>query len=276
MDDKEARTLDLITSQLATARRPIVACSFGKDSIVLLHLCLRVRKVPVLYLRLPKFPEKHRQAQTVLEAWDLESYDLWPSHTVDYQCGEYFEVFHGYATGDGGTIWLFSGIRKRREEETRYLCAVDDLLLRPRAYGYEYPWDVTFHGHKGSDEIKFGSLSPIVHPVSQLGGTRLVVPFVDWTNEDIWAYIRRYDLPYDRERYDTGNDTVNPDSYPTCYQCLDGTEPEAVACPKYRIQIPTRARTVEEHTAFREALIAGAVYCEVSGVPRNTENVAAH
>lgn len=270
---KEQQALALIEAQLATARTPIVACSFGKDSIVLLHLCLRIKKVPVLFLRFAKFHEKHAHALSVMQAWDLEAYDLWPTRTMDYQHGEFFEVLHGYSTGQGGVIWLFSGIRKRREAEPRYLCAVDDLLLRPCAQDYGYPWDVTFHGHKGTDDPELGAVGAIVQPVSQLGGTRLVVPFVDWTDADIWDYIRRYDLPYDRKRYDERNESVSPDKYPTCFKCLDGNESNTVLCPKRERLMETLRRTPVQHAEFRESLIAAAGYCEVTGAPRSTENV---
>jgi hypothetical protein len=208
-----------------------------------------------------------------MQAWDLEVYDLWPSRTMDYQHGAFFEVLHGYSTGGTGTIWLFSGIRKRRDDETRYLCAVDDLLLRPRAAAYDYPWDFTLHGHKGTDDPELGERGEIVHPVSQLGGTRLVVPFIDWTDADIWDYIRRYDLPYDRQRYDERNEAVSPDKYPTCFKCLDGQEAEMVACPKREAMMASLARTPEEHADFRARLILSADYCEVTGAPRSTVNV---
>lgn len=274
-DEKEAQALDLIKQQLARAQRPVVLCSFGKDSIVLLHLCLRFRKVPVLFFRFPKFHEKHVHALTVMQAWDLEVYDLWPMRTMDYQHGEFFEVLHGYHTGAGGTLWLFSGIRKRRDEEPRYLCGMEDLLCRPVARDYQYPWDATFHGHKGTDDPELGAVGSIVRPVSQLGDTQLVVPFVEWTDDDIWTYIHKYDLPYDHRRYDERDETVSPDKYPTCYRCLDSQlAGQVVTCPKYGQPIPNVARTPEQHAAFRQALVDAAVYCEVSGEPRSTENVA--
>lgn len=275
MEEKEAQALALIGEQLSAALSPIVLCSFGKDSLVLLHLCLRIRKVPVLCFRFAKFHEKHAQAARVIQDWDLEVYDLWPRTVTEYQHGAFFEVLHGYSTGQGGVIYLFSGIRARRNEETRYLCAVDDLLCRPKSHGHDYPWDCTFHGHKGTDDPEIGTLGAIVEPVSPLGGTRLVVPFIDWTDDDIWDYIRRYDLPYDRQRYELKDEAVSPDKYPTCFRCLDTrTIGELVDCPKYQQPLMSMARPEEEHVAFREALVGSLQYCEVTGAPRDTENAA--
>ena len=273
--EKETSALTLIEAQLCAARNPVVLCSFGKDSLVLLHLCLRVRKVPVIFFRFAKFHEKHAHALRVMQEWDLEVYDLWPTAVMEYQSGEFFEMLHAYAMGQQGYMFLFSGIRKRRDDESRYLCAVDDLLRRPRAQAHEYPWDVTFHGHKGTDDPEMGAQGVITHPVSQLGGTRLVVPFVDWTDEDIWDYIHTYDLPYDRQRYEARDESVSPDKYPTCYRCLDTTlRGQMVDCPKSHTPMLNVAKTEAQHESMRQSFVGILTYCEVTGAPRTTPNDA--
>ena len=273
MSHKEGQALQIIREQLATARNPIVLCSFGKDSLVLLHMCLRLRKVPVLFFRFAKFHEKHAHAHTVMQAWDLEVYDLWPRVAIDYQHKDFFEVFHGYTTGEGGTLFLATGLQPRLPHETRYLCAVEDLLLRPKAQQHDYPWDATFHGHKGSDHPEFGAVGPIVQPISQLGTTRLVVPFTDWTDDDIWAYIHKYDLPYDHQRYDQHDSTVSPDAYPTCFSCIDTRlAGETVVCPKYQKSLINIARPASTHDTFRRTVIESVQYCEISGAPRSSEH----
>jgi 3'-phosphoadenosine 5'-phosphosulfate sulfotransferase (PAPS reductase)/FAD synthetase len=275
MQKKIAQALALLTDVLLPAKNPVVLCSFGKDSIVLLHLCLRLRKVPVLFFRFPKFHEKHAHAHQVMKDWDLEVYDMWPASATYYQSGTFFEVLHQYPTGGGSGIYLFSGIRARRDGEARYLCAVDDLLHRPKAESV-YPWDVTIHGHKGTDDPELGTTGAIRNPVSQLGGTQLVVPFVDWTDDDIWTYIRHYNLPYDTQRYDQKDETTSPDKYPTCYRCLDGAYRGAlVPCPKQQdALIPNRAVDQATHQQTRELLVNATHYCEVLGAPRTTPNDA--
>jgi hypothetical protein len=273
--NKEQQAIELIGAQLRLSVSPIVLCSFGKDSLVLLHLCLRISKVPVLFFRFAKFHEKHQHALNIMKLWDLEVYDLWPRTATEYQHGSFFEVFHGYSTGSDGVLFLASGLRERKEGESRYLCAIDDLLLRPKAQRHDYPWDVTFHGHKGTDDPEFGTLGEIVNPVSQAGGTRLVVPFIHWSDEDIWSYIRKYDLPYDRQRYDARDESVSPDKYPTCFRCVDlRSMGEMVDCPKFERPLLNIARPESEHVAFREAVVQALTYCEVSGEPRSTPNDA--
>jgi 3'-phosphoadenosine 5'-phosphosulfate sulfotransferase (PAPS reductase)/FAD synthetase len=270
MRAKEVAALTLITTQLKQAIKPVVLCSFGKDSLVLLHLCLRVQKVPVIFFQFSKFPEKYTHANSVIQQWDLEVYDFWPQTVFEYQAGSYFEIFHSYST-NGGLIHLASGVRKRVDSEPRYLCAVEDLLLRPRAQQHDYPWDVTFHGHKGTDDPRLGTTGAIVKPVSQLGNTRIIVPFTDWTDADIWEYIHTYNIPYDTARYDRQADATNPDTYPTCFKCIDTElEGQTIMCPKYNKPIQNIAKPAHYHTALRESLVASFDYCTVTGPPRST------
>lgn len=280
LHDKETRALALIGAQLRLAVNPVVLCSFGKDSIVLLHLCLRFKKVPAIFFRFARFHEKHAHALTVMQQWDLEVYDLWPQTVTDYQHGDFFDVLHGYsmghdASGRPGTMSLSSGIRARHDSEDRFLCACDDLMGRPRSRDHDYPWDMTFHGHKGTDDPELGTQGDIVDSVSQLGATTLVVPFTDWTDDDIWAYIRKYNLPYDKARYDEQIKATSPDSYPTCFRCLDTRHRgEIVDCPKYEKPLLNIAKPEAVHAAFRQSLIDSFQYCKVTGEPRRTEDLA--
>jgi 3'-phosphoadenosine 5'-phosphosulfate sulfotransferase (PAPS reductase)/FAD synthetase len=275
LQQKVEQALALLTPALMQARNPVVLCSFGKDSIVLLHLCLRIRKVPVLFFRFAKFHEKHEHAHKVMRDWDLEVFDMWPAMTTYYQSGTFFEVLHSYQTGPAAHIHLFSGIRAKQATDQRYLCAVNDLMNRPKAVS-EYPWDVTIHGHKGTDDPELGVKGEITNPVSQLGNTTLVVPFTDWSDQDIWDYIHYYNVPYDTQRYDRKDETTSPDKYPTCYQCLDGAYRGAlVPCPKQnQALIPNVAVDESVHRQTRDTLVNISRYCEVSGEPRTTPNDA--
>lgn len=239
----------------------------------MLHLCLRIQKLPVLYLRLAKFPEKQAQAQRVAQLWDLELYDMWPAFTHYYQSGRFFEVLHSYPTGPAHFMHFITGVREKREDESRYLCAVDDLLNRPKLTGVDYPWDLTFHGQKNVDDPEFAQRSTISDPVSTLGGTTVVMPLYEWTDEDVWAYIRQHDLPYDRVRYDEHDETVSPDWYPTCFACLDGDRRGSlVSCPKTQTMIPNIAVDAETHEVFRKALLGTYQYCTTEGPARTTRN----
>ncbi len=268
---KETTALALIEPQLTNALNPIVLCSFGKDSLVLLHLCLRIKKVPVLFFKFAQYHNKYTHALEVIKQWDLEVYDYWPQAVQEYQHGDYFEVLHSYSTGGNGFIHLFSGVRERTSNESHYLCAVEDLLLRPKAQAHDYPWDVTFHGHKGTDDPELGESVSITNTTVQLGNTKAVIPFVDWSNKDIWDYIHKYDLPYDTTRYNRVDKTSNPDEYPTCFKCIDTRiAGQMITCPKYNKPIQNIAKPERYHQQLRSTLLTSVTYCDVKGASRST------
>ena len=278
MSDKEHAALEIIESVLPQARSPIVLCSFGKDSIVLLHLCLRIRKIPVMYWRSSKFHEKHKQAHKVSLLWDLEMYDTWPLMTFDYANEQYFEVLHVYgagrdARGKLGILVMNTGVRPH-DGESRFLCARDDLLGTPRLALSAWPWDVTFHGHKSLDPPEIGETAHITQPIATVGGTVTVCPLHDWSDADIWDYIKRHDVPYDSKRYDEGCKEESPDSYPTCWNCRDPKfRGQDVWCPKSEAMMPSEARTQSAMDADRNALLGYLEYCEVTGDPRTTPHL---
>lgn len=279
MENKEQDALALIGDVFRQATNPISLCSFGKDSIVVLHLCLRHQKVPVMCWRLARFHEKHQQQHHVAKLWDLEVYDTWPVLTYDYANKGFYEVLHVYGlgrdkTGTLGIMCMTTGIADRIDE-SRFMCAKDDLLGRPKVIEGIWPWDVTFHGQKSSDPGEFSATASIIQPLSLLGNTVLVCPLHNWTDEDVWAYIHRYNIPYDRQRYEEGRKANSPDSYPTCWNCRDPRHRgESVWCPKYEKTMTSEARSQEEMDRDNNLLNQSLKYCEVAGAPRTTTNTA--
>lgn len=277
MDIKEKTALAILESVMVESANPISLCSFGKDSIVVLHLALRIRKIPVMCWRLEKFQEKNKQANAVSILWDLELYDTWPLVTFEYMNREYFEVMNIYGTGrneDGllGILAAATGVQPY-DNEDRFLCAKNDLLGRPRNEQSSWPWSVTIHGHKSADDIDIGQMK-ITKPISPLGATTLVCPIHDWTDDDVWAYIHRYNLPYDVDRYDNLIKKESPDSYPTCGNCLNPlTKDMRVWCPKDQKLIMNVSRTQEAMDADMAALKQHVTYCDVSGDIRTTPHL---
>jgi len=266
----EATTLMFLKDQLLTAKRPIVLCSFGKDSTVLLHLCLRIRKVPVLFFRLPGFQEKYDHAYKVARLWDLKIFDMRPLTSTEYQHDDFFEVIHFYPVGDQANIVLLTGIRPRRSEETRFLCAWEDLVLRPCAAQQEYPWDLTVHGHKQCDDPELATRTKFTMSEMMLGNTHLLLPLRDWSHEDVWHYIHKYNIPYDQQRYDDQVEDTSPDRYPTCFACLDVRHRgEMVPCPKYG-SIESQAMEPVRHEILRKTILEGMTYAQSEGEARRT------
>lgn len=228
------QSIDLIAAQVLQHDRPVVLTSFGKDSLVLHHLVQQV--VPdvecLLLLQAPDlFPEKYAHAKRLIDEGHLTCWSIPPRWTVHTQLGDKFDLFQGYGSLTSGDLIMATGCRARELGEERYLCAkaMTEAVHPPDV---EYPWDLTFHGHKASDPIPFASSFQITASVVKIGGTTLALPIRDWTDADIFAYIDRFDLPLDRARYEGKDERVNPDVLPTCWNCLDvRTRGQMVFCP---------------------------------------------
>lgn len=261
-NEKIDEALDLIASESLHAEHPIVLSSFGKDSLVLLDLCLSVRQMPVLLFaqEAHRFQDKYKHAYGVIEHFKLEAFTLPPRAVSHVQDGDFFDIFHTFGGDQTGPLVMAMGCKPMEHGDDPFVCAVDQML-QPVQASVKYPWDVTFHGHKQSDDIKLARKTKIVTPVIDSGSTRLVLPIWDWTDDEIWAYIKMRNLPYDAERYDQHNDAVNPDVFPTCFACLDTRKRgEKVWCPVLGAEISNRAQTDEWHVKQKLAVLGAAQY----------------
>ncbi len=158
-----------------------VAFSGGKDSTALLDLIRRdVPDIPLLFADTSvKFPETYRFMDRLRQEWGLNLHTArnewdrtqWERSKVDCCYRLKVEPFNKLVT-DLGLDAVFVAIRRDEHparSEARY---VDDVGGVTHIERVEYD-------HKR------------VHPL------------LDWAEEDVWAYIREHDLPYN-PLYDQG------------------------------------------------------------------------
>lgn len=251
---RESETLEFIQDCLKASANPVCLCSFGKDSLVLLHLILRLKKVPVIYWREPFFQKKFAHPQKVAEDWDLAVYDYPPSACDYMQLDDYFDVYSLYSAGKSW-LNLYTGCVDYQEGKP-FLCAIKDLLLRPKVSSYEFKWDCVFHGHKQCDPVYIADKIDL--PRTKYDGEKiLVLPIRDWTDQDIWDYIHKYNLPYNSDRYDSKNEDKNNDMFRTCHNCLDYRVKEPY-CPLVKKSISSVAKSKEDNIRYRDTLLGRA------------------
>ncbi|MBU2062334.1 MAG: phosphoadenosine phosphosulfate reductase family protein [Bacteroidetes bacterium] len=256
MSDKVRLTTEFIKECLAASANPVCLCSFGKDSLVMLHIILQIKKIPVIYWREPFYQTKFHHAQKIAEEWDLTIYDYPPSICNYVQIEDYFDVFNFYYVNGTDWINLYTGTRNIRESDKNYLCALKNLLQRPKITNYDFKWDCIFHGQKDVDPIYIGE-SIKLNKLKVFGRGIMGYPINDWTNENIWRYIKQNNLPYNKERYENKNETFNNDLFPTCHKCLDYREIEnIIICPKSNKEIKFSGKTQEQHKQYIENLLA--------------------
>lgn len=131
MKHNERKSLDIIKEALAQMRRPYVACSFGKDSSVLLSLCLKVRSdVDVVFAR---YPETYLldNYEEVISRWQgirLQYVDVKDDILDETAEGDFMDdwaIAHGF---DG----FFMGLRKQESRGRRITLLRDGVIYRKK------------------------------------------------------------------------------------------------------------------------------------------------
>jgi phosphoadenosine phosphosulfate reductase family protein len=240
LDSKIKDAQALIEKRLPNSN-PVICCSFGKDSMVMLDLLMRMgRKLPVIYWkREHHFPKKNRFANEMIEKYDLEVYDYPPEYTKMIRKGERIEVVNFFSVGKY-TIEVPSGIVPYKEGE-KYLCGFLDMYMKPVGR-FNFPWDTMLIGHKDSDVDPLRGAVPL--SVDEYkhdeNSPTFVFPIRHFTDEDIWGYTARFGVPQDENRYFGDEEDVdyNNDYYPACTACMNPDNPETVFCPKVETMVP--------------------------------------
>lgn len=237
---------------LENYRRPAIMCSFGKDSMVLLHL-LRARaiRLPVIFHRDPWWPQKYAFADRIINEWELEVHDWAPYRVTLWEGKEIMAFTNHYQIGPlpGGILQLPKNILPP-EPGKRFLCGLRDVLHRPTGT-FNYPWDCVLIGHKSSDEDQIAGRVTLHCDIKQNAGAApdAAFPLRTWTDADIWAYSAANDVPQQPDRYRDGKELkdkrANSDYAHVCIACCDRRSSAAsVHCPMLNCEVSTVADKV--------------------------------
>lgn len=237
LSDKIERALSVVDLALSKHSRSAVMCSFGKDSMVLLHLVRRIADLPVIFHREALQGRRLSFAHRVIEEWDLSVHDFVPNRTEVYQSGEDLEVVNLYPFG-AKTCYLPIRFTDPKPGEN-FACALNDVYNKPVG-AYVYPWTCVFHGHKSSDVDALHGAVPINSDVvNQVDAPTTAFPLRHFTDSDIWEYTEREGIPIHHARYkkvsgvwqEREDKTHNHDFYAGCTACMKlGGGP--VPCPR--------------------------------------------
>jgi hypothetical protein len=236
IDEKIAHAQHLIFEW--GADRAAVMCSFGKDSMVLLHLARETlgKDLPVIYFKHPYFPAKQKFANEIMTSRGLTVHDYPPFAAGVKVKPEMLELVARYGFGENGALDLPINTCEPVPRRS-FICGLYDWILRPKAGVITFPWKTVFMGHKSSDVDPFDGAVPLKSDTAMIGGTELVFPLRHWTDEDVWDYTEANQIPYDKRRYfgraELADKWLNPDYIHACTACIDPLETRnAVPCPK--------------------------------------------
>ena len=181
----------LIARVLAHHAKPVVACSFGKNSMTVLHMVRQFQpNVCVLFNNsLMEYPDTYQFKRDIVSAWGLNMIETKPSRT-------FWWVVENY----GFPLFSRQGYRSASKACCRYLKEYPiERVLR------EYRFDLYFTGLSRHEsrlrEFSARKYGEYFHS-SRLDYWKCH-PILDWTDEDVWQYHElngmRHNTLYDRE-----------------------------------------------------------------------------
>lgn len=222
-------SVNLISDQLSKCARPALACSFGKDSMVMLFLVRQLRPdIPVLYFKAFPHPTKHQFAIRIAEELGLDLRLPEPKFKDLIAKDGRVELVEIYKAAPNRLMYFPIEPEPGYVPGPGFNCAVD-WFLSPTT-PTEMDFDAIFVGHRGDDVDPTHGKVPLVDSVFEVEGFRFIYPIKEWTEADIWEFSREVGIPQNEARY-SGDMSANNDYYPLCVNCLKA-EDGLVDCPK--------------------------------------------
>lgn len=192
----ESESIEIIREALATATKPVMMYSIGKDSSVMLHLARKA-----FYPAPPPFPllhvdttwkfkamYAHRARMAAESGMKLIVYTN-PQGLADgvnpftHGSGYHTDVMKTQALKQAldlhGFDVVFGGAR-RDEEKSR---------AKERIFSFREP------GHRWNPKAQRPELWNLYNTHIHVGESIRVFPISNWTEADIWQYIRQEDIP---------------------------------------------------------------------------------
>lgn len=232
--DRVEQTLERTERALEAAKAPGVMCSFGKDSLVLVHL-MRHLRLPVIVCR----PLVYRAADwvhaaSVVRDWGLDVRFVQPVGAALAETPDGETLVTTYELAPGVTVAWTRRIDGRRPDLGCALTALDEMPPAAPAPGC----DVLLCGQKNGDPDFLGGAVQGLAPQKRTGrGVDFLFPLCDWTDAEVWSYAAAQGLPLDSARYDLAlrrehaSTRASNDRVPLCTACARREGPDRVPCP---------------------------------------------
>ena len=161
-----------------------LSCSFGKDSVTVLHLAQQIDPdVLAIYINTGlDFPETQTFKDDLVRDWNINLREIKPTQeNVEYR----------------------NALDPDLNLSDPNLCC-DLLKVEPTERAIQ-GLDTWIVGLRRDETVFRRTIEPFEELEKPNGGGRLVrvAPVFDWTESDIWKYIETYDIPY-HPLYDEG------------------------------------------------------------------------
>jgi len=170
-----------------------VACSFGKDSVVILHMALQVNPdINVIFQNTGvEFPETIKYKNMLTDLWNLNLTETKPSKGMTFwKCADKYGLPH-----------IRDGKNRRAPKCCHYLkkkpmkIAINELDAKAIFTGMTAAesrarWMLALR-YDQSDDERF--CSQVYY--AKTWNSWQVHPIIAWTSSDVWSYIKRHGIP---------------------------------------------------------------------------------
>lgn len=187
LKDKITRTNQIILNVLKKSKKPLIACSWGKDSIVVTHLVLKwCENVTVLFNNtLVEYPQTYEYRDKILEEWNIKNYIETKPIKTFWQCVE-----------DYGYPHFRSGKDHKKKGHTPKCCHY--MKEKPAMNVIKQgKFDLEFMGLLAAESMNrrllFLRLGEIYY--SKTWGCIKCNPIFFWKESDVLGYIKRENIP---------------------------------------------------------------------------------
>lgn len=227
---------------LATAKRPALMWSGGKESQLLLWLIREVVKdIPLLWFRTDREPAQTKFAKQMIHDFNLQVFSYAPAEVYFVPNGDEITLIHEYSFGRNRFPSLI-------DIECGEKCS---LKLDPmRTLQMSHVWDAIFLGVRDDDHHLILGQGQDFLPEDGywLGDAQVYSPLRKMSEENVWDAINELHVPVDRQRY-SGDESRDDGTLKLCTECFNSPEKE-VFCPEEKQMIPT-------HKWDRQASLGG-------------------
>lgn len=210
---------ELIRGALSEHTDPIVACSFGKDSIAVLHLVRQFKPdVRVLWNNtLVEYPDTYKFARRIIKDWNLHVYEAKPRKTFWQVVDEV-----GWPVHPRNAPGKLQRATERCCKELKKIPT--EQLIRI------HKWDLYFTGlNRHESRLReFSAQRYGNYFFSKKWRLWKCHPILDWTVADVWEYHRMFDLPHN-QLYDKDEIEIRGGIRTGCWPC-----PQAIRYGKLR------------------------------------------
>lgn len=239
-DARKRLALSRLRSALQASARPVVLSSFGKDSLCVLALTQVLNcNTDIAYFELGCHDAAHRFARDFIQMHGLEVIALRPHATAAVFGTNGVDIGYTFQLESGDSIHIVGATFDDRSS-TGLLCGLQTSVRQAGSHE-PYLWDMIISGRRASDcDETFGPLGPIEPLVSLANGATVLMPIVDWSDEDV-SYFLSTEAPYkpDPKRYivragqlrTRKSRRYDPDYARVCVRCLTSRGREPLECP---------------------------------------------